>query len=151
MGGLIAVTFLDKIWELHVRLVVWRVEVHTIPAGGEHDFKSNTVGAIGVDVRFWSQVVVLACTFISRGVLMQAIEAQGHLTKSQLVHFGRTPLRLVSDIERLIHNERCLRRHSEIASTGIARDHAEVRWEGCHIRIVGFWRIVVEVVPVSAY
>lgn len=73
-----AVAVHDKVGESDVVAVVLAVKVLTIPARGEHEFQTETVGTVGIKVLLAGHVVAVQSTF--GGLLVvQAVEADGAL------------------------------------------------------------------------
>ena len=66
-----ALSGVDTVWVGHVRLVIWAIEVLSVPAGGEEDLRTDTVLAVALwkVVGFWS---ALAQTGVVDGALLES-------------------------------------------------------------------------------
>lgn len=113
-----AITSHHLTWICNVRSVVWAVEVFSIPATGEHEFGSNSIGTIGVQVSLiWKEMAVQRA-FRSLGVV-QAVHSNGGLAKETLGSHVTSPVRLGKIRDRI----------AEVTLVGIAREHLEARRE----------------------
>lgn len=91
----------DKVGESDVVAVVLAVEVLAIPARGEHEFQTETVGTVGIKVVLGGHVVAVQST-LGGLLVVQAVKANGALLEVGLLglaHAGPERLGRVSSAD----------------------------------------------------
>lgn len=108
-----------------VALVILGIDIDTVPARRKHEFSTDAIRAIGVNVVLGGQEVTVQRTLSILSVV-KAIEADGALSQIVLVGLAQTgPLRL-GRVRLLVG----VIADSVVAAVGITSDHAETDREG---------------------
>lgn len=119
-----AVAVHDEIGVGHVGPVVLGVEVLAVPARGEHDFGTDTVGAVGIEIVLVGHVVTVQGALGSLAIV-EAVESDGTLSKIGLRSLSKTGpdgLLRVDILDVAAGN-------GVVAARGVAGNHAESRRE----------------------
>jgi len=118
--------------------VVVSIDVLPVPARRKHEFYSDSVGAVLVQIALLGHVVAIEGT-LGLFAVAEAVEAKSALSE---INLGRlTKLCPVRLFRVCILGVRA--RDGVVAAKTVSSDHAEARWECCDLAI-GVVRIFVE-------
>lgn len=122
-----AVTGHDKVRESNVVLVVGAIScVTSLPAGREHDLETDTICAVGIEVRLIGHEVAIQGALRSLGIV-EAVEANGALSQDFLGSLTqRSP-------ERFCRIWLSWVTSSVGAAVSVASDHAEIGRESLDV------------------
>jgi hypothetical protein len=106
-------------------LLVWgSVASRTIPAAGKHEFKANTIQAIGIQIGLiWKEVTVQGALRSNTGCIVETVETECGLTKEILGFIDASPIRLW-DVGNWVR---------EVSLVRVARNHLKASREGSDI------------------
>ncbi|KAB8360918.1 hypothetical protein FH972_024650 [Carpinus fangiana] len=112
----------DLVGVRHMALVVGRINILAVPAGGEHELETNTVLAFSVKEVLLGKVVT-AKGRLGCGAVVQAVETNSLLAESRLSDLKASPVRL----------GRLRLGASEVAAVVVTRNHLETLGKGLDV------------------